>query len=449
MAANSKMSQILNWAENFLSANANAARDLVVNPIVDLWSYAAKWYARWWAMLLWKDPDKAAAAVDKVADILKTGWGYNAKQEVDPTSIAWAVGDWLIRWVDQAVAVLTLTEAAKQLPKAAQKWRNKILNKVKDAKSKSQQMKLAKEAREYINSYADDAVEVDQKLRWEVPSYQQRRYAEFRNLNTKPLDNWVMESYRWVKSEPAWAMKTLDNITNDFAKTKDPISRWVAVDEALNPDAYRVWVYWRNSWIPRNVVNTLDKPYPVNATTTSDANWLRWQQYRKWASWKYSPQQARDISAYRSKGSQWYTPSEIRAMEKEMAEDVWSSAASKAAQEPDIFAEALLEEQTAQAKDLWTTVDKLKELAYSNNMTTREYYDMIKKAWKEWWEQYLKNGEIGEKFKQAVKNNKAKEKAFLKQVEAEALADAEAEARSIAAGERAYKHEWVDPTIWF
>ena len=120
-----------------------------------------------------------------------------------------------------------------------------------------------------------------------------------------------------------------------------------------------------------------------------------------------------------------------------------------AAQEPDIFAEALLKEQTAQAKELWTTVNTLKELAYSNNMTTREYYDMIKKAWKEWWEKYLKNGEIGEKFKQAMKNNKAKEKAFLKQVEADALADANAEAASIAAGERAYKHEWVDPTIWF
>ena len=53
----------------------------------------------------------------------------------------------------------------------------------------------------------------------------------------------------------------------------------------------------------------------------------------------------------------------------------------------------------------------------------------------------MKNGEIGEKFKQAMKNNKAKEKAFLKQVEADALADANAEAASIAAGERAYKHE--------
>lgn len=323
MAANSKMSQILNWAENFLSANANAARDLVVNPIVDLWSYAAKWYARWWAMLLWKDPDKAAAAVDKVANILKTWWGYNEKQEVDPTSIAWAIGDWLIRWVDQAAAVLTLTEAAKQLPKVAQAGWKKILNKVSKAKTPAQQKAVANEAREYVTKHIEINDDLSKRMynqSAEVPAYQQRAYA---------AANPGMSKY---KTEAA---------STKFAVTKD----------------WDTTIWWPMTYYENNLKQKL----------TPDMASQLWVPYRKWTNGKL------------------------------------------AAQEPDIFAEALLKEQTAQAKDLWTTVDKLKEVAYSNNMTTREYYDMIKKAWKEWWEKYLKNGEIGEKFKQAMKNNKAKD----------------------------------------
>lgn len=48
-----------------------------------------------------------------------------------------------------------------------------------------------------------------------------------------------------------------------------------------------------------------------------------------------------------------------------------------------------------------------------------------------------------------MKNNRAKERAFYKQVEDDALAEAEAEAADALAEERAYKHEGVDPTIWF
>lgn len=323
MSANSKASQLLNWFGNFLSANANAARDLIVDPVVDLWSYAAKWYARWWAMLLWKDPDKAAAAVDKVADVLKTGWGYNAKQEVDPTSIAWAIGDWLIRWVDQAAAVLTLTEAAKQLPKAAQKWWTKILNKVKDAKSKSDQIKLAKEAREYINSYnnSPSAASLMQRIDDEVPAYQQRYLAEQHNalakkleknplVNSSSQDLREMEKYTWLNRIPDGEMRTLRDATK-----YTEAHRWIDnVPDLVDP--------YRTFYAEENIKNA---PYAGNVRWPMIPNNLRW---RQWV-WSVSPEVNEQIrkNAYRK----WtYADNAKKSTWKKFAKQ--RAAADKAAQ---------------------------------------------------------------------------------------------------------------------
>lgn len=194
-------------------------------------------------MLLWKDPDKAAAAVDKVADVLKTGWGYNAKQEVDPTSTAWAVGDWLIRWVDQAAAVLTLAEAAKQLPKVAQKGWKTILNKVKDAKSKKQQQALAKEAREYLDKYTPNNTEWYSKyLESEAPSYQQRRVANASNQRWNYISQWwdieslnwkTMETYRSQYEPSNGEMRTFRNLTEKMDEANKYASKWDPANDTI------------------------------------------------------------------------------------------------------------------------------------------------------------------------------------------------------------------------
>lgn len=239
---NKAASQILNWASNFLSANANAARDLLVNPAVDLWSYAAKWYARWWAMLLWKDPDKAAAAVDKVADVLKTWWGYNAKQEVDPTSTAWAVWDWLIRWVDQATAVVWLTELAKNLPKAAQKWWKAILNKVNKADTPAKQKAVAKEARDYVTKHIEINDDLSKRMynqSAEVPAYQQRAYAKdnpgMARYKTNAAEVNFAETKGWDTSTPLWPMTSYENSLKQKLTPERASKLWVP---------YRKWTYW-------------------------------------------------------------------------------------------------------------------------------------------------------------------------------------------------------------
>lgn len=317
---NSKASQILNWTANFLNGVSNAAREVVANPLADVAWLAAKWMMwipnaiSWW---------KINKAIDTVVSAAKWEQPHSLqKQPEDPTSLAYAAWEGLTRGIDQAAAVISLAEAARQLPKAAQKWWNKILNKVKDAKSKKQQMALAKEAREYINNYVDEVNEVDEVFRWEVPSYQQRRSAEFRNQYAHPHEEWIMETYRWVKEEPAWAMKTLDNITDEFANTKNSNIRSMVVDSKINPDAYRWWVYWPNSWIPMTVENNRTTLYPVNSSTTSDVNWSRFQQYRKRTYWdrlKQSNQAFLDAAPTpRSKA--------IRTDEVKRANDLWMTA---------------------------------------------------------------------------------------------------------------------------
>lgn len=349
------MSQILNWAENFLSANANAARDLVVNPIVDLWSFVAKWYARWAAGLLWKDPDKAAASVDKVADILKTWWGYNAKQEVDPTSIAWAIGDWLIRWVDQAAAVLTLAEAAKQLPKVAQAGWNKILNKVSKAKTPAQQQSVAKEARDYITKHVEINDDLSKRMynqSAEVPAYQQRAYA---------AENPWMSKY---KTEAA---------STKFAVTKDwdttiwrPMTYYEnSLKQRLTPERasqlwvpYRKWTYWdrlkaSNQRFLDEAPTPRSKSIRANESKWANDLWMTAEQLRAeankyWGStqWYYEQRKALDklgvnnFNDYaKTFGLNWWTPNIHEVQEYNRIKNTWKAftaqkaAANKAAKD--------------------------------------------------------------------------------------------------------------------
>ena len=229
-------------------------------------------------MLLWKDPDKAAAAVDKVADVLKTWWGYNAKQKVDPTSTAWAVGDWLIRWVDQAVGVVWLTELAKNLPKAAQKWWKAILNKVNKANTPAKQKAVAKEARDYVTKHIEINDDLSKRMynqSAEVPAYQQRAYAA---------------------SNPGMARYKTNAASTKFAVTKD----W-------DTTIWRPMTSYDNS--------LKQKLTPERASQL-------WVPYRKWTYWNRAP-----------KNSQWFTPAELREMEREMLRDAEAEAADIAAGE--------------------------------------------------------------------------------------------------------------------
>lgn len=394
---NSTASQILNWTANFLNWVSNAARDVVVNPFVDLWALAAKWVNVGLDKITWQNLAKEAnEKIDKAASEIKWEWNiWLKKQPEDPTSIAYAVWEWLTRWVDQAAAVISLAEAARQLPKVAQAGWKKILNKVSSAKTKNEQMKLAKEARDYISKNAINTTDLAE----DVPAYQRRAVANAENAWRSATDPKV-EKFTWQYYKDQ-SMKTFDNLTSKMKETDNVVKDWPK-------DLRKIMREWE-------VLDQIQKQD---------------------SSYKYLDPMIEPNRTY-------VNLSEEQASRLGVPYRRWTKPAD------DIFGDALLKEQTAQAKELWTTVDTLKELAYSNNMTTKDFYDMIKKNWAKEWEKYLKAWETGKKFKQAMKNNKAKERAFYKQVEDDALAEAEAEAADALAEERAYKHEGVDPTIWF
>lgn len=268
-----------NAVTNFLNWVANWTKSVILDPIVDIWSTAVKWIAGGTAALAGKDSTKIRENIDKVASQMK--WEMQQPKQAD--SIAYAIWEWLPVWVDNAAWAVGLWMLAKQLPKAAQSWFNKILNRVKDAKSKSDQIKLAKEAREYLNAYRDpERVAKEVSNRTEVPSYQQRKRAEFNNtFFANPSERWVMEPYRWVKSTPEWQMKTISNITEEFKNNPSSNVRSMIAESQIDPDAYTA-VYWPRSWWPMNTMNDATKLAPVSAATTSDVNWIGWQQYRKW-----------------------------------------------------------------------------------------------------------------------------------------------------------------------
>lgn len=363
---NSTASQILNWTANFLNWVSNAARDVVVNPFVDLWALAAKWVNVGLDKLTWQNLAKEAnEKIDKAASELKWEWNiWLKKQPVDPTSLAYAAWEWLTRWVDQAAAVISLAEAARQLPKVAQAGWKKILSKVSSAKTKNEQMKLAKEARDYISQNAINTT----NLAEDVPAYQRRAVANAENAWRSATDPKV-EKFTWQYYKDQ-SMKTFDNLTSKMKETDNIVKDW-----------------------PKDLRKTMREWEVLDQIQKQDS------------SYKYLDPMIEPNRTY-------VNLSEEQASRLGVPYRKWTRPA-----DTDIFADALLKEQTAQAKDLWTTVDTLKELAYSNNMTTRDFYNMIKKNWAKEWGKYLKAWETGEKFKQAMKKNKAKEKAFWKEAD--------------------------------
>lgn len=327
MSANSKASQLLNWFGNFMNGVSNAARDVVANPIADIanvWLKTNPYIAAANLATKWK----VNKAIDTVTSAAK--WEQPSslqKQPNDPTSIAQAAWEWLVRWVDAAASVLTLADLARQLPKAAQAGWKTILNKVKDAKSKSQQMKLAKEAREYINSYNNpSAASLMQKIDDEVPAYQQRYLAEQHNATAKKLANnplvnssaqelREMEKYTWLNRIPDGEMRTLKDATK-----YTEVHRWIDnVPDLVDP--------YRTFYAEENIKNA---PYAGNVKWPMIPNNLRW---RQWV-WSVSPEVNEQIrrNAYRKWTTKsWETGEKFKqAMKNNKAKDIWFKDMSEA-----------------------------------------------------------------------------------------------------------------------
>ena len=215
---NSTASQILNWTANFLNWVSNAARDVVANPLADManiWLKTNPYVAAANLATKWK----VYNAIDTVTSAAKWEQPHALqKQPEDPTSLAYAAWEWLTRWVDAAVAVVSLADLAKQLPKAAQAWWKTILNKVKDAKSKSQQMKLAKEARDYVTKHIEINDNLSKRMynqSAEVPAYQQRAFAKenpgMARYKTNAAEVNFAETKGWDTSTPLHPMTSYDN----------------------------------------------------------------------------------------------------------------------------------------------------------------------------------------------------------------------------------------------
>lgn len=374
-------STMANAVTNFLNWVANWTKSVILDPIVDIWSTAVKWIAWGTAALAGKDSKNIRENIDKAASQLK--WEMQQPKQAD--SMAYAIWEWLPVWVDNAAWAVGLWMLAKQLPKAAQSWFNKILNRVKDAKSKSDQMKLAKEAREYLNAYRDpERVAKEVSNRTEVPSYQQRRKAEFNNtVFAEPSERWVMEPYRWVKSTPEWQMKTISNITEEFKNNPNSNVRSMIAESQIDPDAYTA-VYWPRSWWPMNTMNDATKLAPVNAATTSDVNWLSWQQYRKWTYWDRLKNTGKKFTSQRKALDKiakewWFTVDQARKLAAE------NGTTTKKILNDSAAASRWMDAEDAKyAKNLWMTVDQLRSESLKHWLSPYSYFEHQKRL-KDMW----------------------------------------------------------------
>lgn len=360
---------------------------------------------------------KINKAIDTVVSAAKWEQPHSLqKQPEDPTSLAYAAWEGLTRWVDQAAAVLTLTEAAKQLPKAAQKWWNKILNKVKDAKSKSDQIKLAKEAREYLNKAMDENLRP--AVNSSAPSYQQRAVA---------IDNqmhwWNMRTY--VDEATDNANKTFKNMTskmNAANMSKDPAA--VKMRTARNEVYPAITDYTKQpnkTYAPLKPAEAAEVFVPYKWSNLKDVQHMQERvnniakmsdtEFRKYMN---SVERA-DMAGY---WPDWYDY---------QIEDLWHSA-------------------WGNSKSLWNLKNQIiNRITYSYD--PEQFW---KVSWK--WQEIVKNN--------ALKNNKVYRKRKVKDIkdkydeltkwitrdqarDAKQRADeaAAAEAADIAAEEAAYKHE--------
>ena len=121
-----------NAISNFVNWIANGARQVVLDPMVDLWALAAKGINKGLDLVTWDNLSQYTnPKIDKAAEGIKA----EATSPVDPTSTAYAVWEWLVHWIDNAAMALWAVQLAKQWIKNAPKMYNKFRNWVSWAKN--------------------------------------------------------------------------------------------------------------------------------------------------------------------------------------------------------------------------------------------------------------------------------------------------------------------------
>lgn len=220
-----------------------------MDPLVDLWALAAKWINKWLDWITWDDLSKTAnAKIDRAAEGIKN----EMVSPVDPTSVAWAIWEWIPVWLANADALISVAQMAKQIGKAWLKQLPKLLNKYQDAKDKNAQLKAAQEIREYVNWLYNEAKTPIS----EAPAYQQKVYAA---TESSPL--WNIEKFSDVWWNRSTEIKNMTKRFNQVDKNKSiPADQKVnvksmEVESSVYPERYdnsEIW-YWTEP-------NNLEKP---------------------------------------------------------------------------------------------------------------------------------------------------------------------------------------------
>jgi len=230
-----------NAISNFVNWIANWAKQVVLDPIVDLWALAAKGVNKGLDLVTWDNLSQYTnPKISKAAEWIKA----QAESPVDPTSTSYAVWEGLVHWVDNAAMALWLVQLAKQVWKQWLKQLPKLLGKYQDAKDKKAQLQAAQEIRDYIQKQAKSPTAVTS----DVPAYQQRAYANEWNAN----NDIKMDTFKDVWGNQSVFPKR--NLTDQFRQVDNTYTNPVSKDMAKNNIIKERWEF------PATIKNDLNKP---------------------------------------------------------------------------------------------------------------------------------------------------------------------------------------------
>ena len=418
-----------NGFTNFMNGLANWAKQVTMDPLVDLWALAAKWINKWIDLVTWDDLSKTTnAKIDKAAQWIKN----QMVSKVDPTSVAWAVWEWLPIWLANADAVISVAEMAKQIWKQWLKQLPKLLNKYKDAKNKKQQLKAAQEIREYVNwLYQWTKAPVS-----EAPAYQQKAYSLANSAWDFPMETYVWESDLWN------TMKTIDNLTDKFRtadnwwaaaketwfwSSKNAVSnlKSMAVEDAYRPQTAAREVVENDLMSPMTREQAMQYDVQLKPTNMKEVKEVQKtvDNISKMSNKEFKEFMQEAASADNAwYGSYWYDND---------VDDLWKSAYNSPNDYWDVK-EAVIDRII---NHHWLDQEWTLTSAYQNSIKSNLLNNKSYRTWK----------------KKSIKNAYDKDTYWTtrKELRDDAMNSAAAEAADIAAEEAAYKHTAPNTSIWF